>query len=164
VQARALMAGDLVFGWRLDLKHQLISARLALRRGEAGQALSIAGELETRAAGLGVPRYTSAARLLRHRAARALGMPTDPAEVAADLDGIEAAAAIEAWWWTGEVAADFGRRDWLEEAAQRAGRLARNAGRYADGMHTESARRLSTWQAALARRASSAGFGAVTEP
>jgi hypothetical protein len=164
VQARALLAGDLVFGWRLDLKHQLISARLALRRGEPGQALGIAGELETRAAGLGVPRYTSAARLLRHRAARALGMPTDPAKVAADLDGIEAAAAIEAWWWTGEVAADFGRRDWLEEAAQRAGRLARNAGSYADGMHTESARRLSTWQAALARRASSAGFGAVTEP
>ena len=127
-QARALLRGDLVFGWRLDLKHQLICARLALRRGEAGQALTIAGELETRAAGLGIPRYTSAARLLRHRAARALGMPADPGEVAADLDRIEAAVAIEAWWWTGDVAADFGVTAWHDRALADAGRLASQAG------------------------------------
>ena len=29
-QARALLHGDLVFGWRLELKHQLITGRLAL--------------------------------------------------------------------------------------------------------------------------------------
>jgi DNA-binding SARP family transcriptional activator len=151
-QARAHLGGDLVFGWRLDLKHQLISARLALRQGAAGQALRIAGDLEASAAALGIPRYTSAARLLRYRAARALGTPPAPGEVAADLDGIEAAVAIEAWWWTGEVAADFGRQDWLDLAAQRAARLARNAGGYADTMRQEATRRLGAWQAALARR------------
>ena len=35
-QAGALLDGDLVFGWRLELKHQFISARLALLRGDAG--------------------------------------------------------------------------------------------------------------------------------
>ena len=76
-------------------------------------------------------------------------MPVDPGEVAADLDGIEASVAIEAWWWTGEVAAEFGRPDWLDLAAQRAERLARNAGSYADRMRQEAARRLSAWQAVL---------------
>ena len=145
-EARALLHGDLVFGWRLDLKHQLISCRLALLRGEAEQALRGARELEARAAGLGIPRYTSAARLLRHRAARALGLPADPAEVAADLDRIEASVAIEAWWWTGEVAADFASRRWLDLAAERAERLARNAGSYAAGMREAAARRLDAWQ------------------
>ena len=54
-QARALLRGDLVFGWRLGLKHQLISARLALRQGEAGQALSIAGDLEIQLGRAGHP-------------------------------------------------------------------------------------------------------------
>jgi len=82
-QALALLQGDLVFGWRLALKHRLLSGRLALLRGEPEQALADASELESRAAELGVPRYTSVARLLRHRAERALGRPFDivlPAE------------------------------------------------------------------------------------
>jgi tetratricopeptide (TPR) repeat protein len=148
-EARDLMHGDLVFGWRLGLKHQLISGRLALRRGDAGQALEAARDLEARAAALGIPRYTGAARLLRHRAARALGRPADPAAVAADLGLIESAVAIEAWWWTGEVAADFASRPWLDLAAERAARLARNAGGYADVMRRAAAQRLDAWQAAL---------------
>jgi DNA-binding SARP family transcriptional activator len=147
-QARALLHGDLVFGWRLDLKHRLISGRLALCRGEPEQALSAAGDLADRAARLGIPRYTAAARLLRHRASRALGRPADPGEVAADLDRIEAAVAIEAWWWTGEVAADFASPAWLDLAAERAERLASHAGRYAEVMRQTAARRLATWQMA----------------
>lgn len=118
-EASALIRGDLVFGWRLDLKHRLISARLAVARGDAERAVGAAAELEARASGPGIPRYTSAARLLRHRAARALGMPADPGEVAADLDRIDTAVAIEAWWWTGEVAAEFASREWLDLAADR---------------------------------------------
>ena len=147
-QARALLHGDLVFGWRLDLKHRLISGRLALCRGEPEQALIAAGDLADRAARLGIPRYTAAARLLRHRASRALGRPADPGEVAADLDRIEAAVAIEAWWWTGEVAADFASPAWLDLAAERAERLASHAGRYAEVMRQAAARRLATWQMA----------------
>jgi hypothetical protein len=141
-QARVLLHGDLVFGWRLELKHQLISARLALLRGDAERALAGAGDLTARAAELGVPRYTSVARLLAHRANHALGVPVDPAAVAADLDLLDRCVAVEAWWWTGDVATGFARLAWLDRAADRAARLARASGRHADGLLREADRRL----------------------
>ena len=157
-QALALLRGDLVFGWRLELKHRLLAGRLALLRGDADQALADAGELEARAAGLGVPRYTSVARLLRHRAARALGRPVDAGAVAADLDLLDASVAIEAWWWTGDVAADFASSAWLDRAADRAGRLATHAGDYADVLRRAADQRLVAWRAAVGLcRARSAG-------
>jgi len=149
-EAAALLQGDLVFGWRLDLKHQLITGRLALLCGDAGQAADVAAGLESRAAALGVPRYVSVARLLRHRAHRALGWPVDLDCVQADLDLLDSAVAVEAWWWTGEVAADFANRAWLDRAADRAEQLARSAGGYADGLRRHADQRLSKWRA-LAR-------------
>ena len=142
-QAGALLVGDLVFGWRLELKHQFISARLALARGDAERALAGAGVLAARAAALGVPRYTSVARLLMHRANRALGLPVDPATVAADLDLLDSCVAIEAWRWTCDVATDFAQPAWLDRAADRAARLARGAGSHADALLREADRRLS---------------------
>ncbi len=95
-EAGALLVGDLVFGWRLELKHRLLTGRLALLRGDAEGALAEASELAARAGALGVPRYTSVARLLTHRANRALGLPVDLAVVAADLDLLDSCVAIEA--------------------------------------------------------------------
>ena len=142
-QARALLVGDLVFGWRLELKHQFISARLALLCGDAERARAGAGDLAASAAALGVPRYTSVARLLVHRANRALGVPVDPAAVVADLDLLDRCVAVEAWRWTCDVAADFAQPAWLDRAADRAARLARGAGSHADGLLREADRRLS---------------------
>jgi len=150
-QARALLVGNLVFGWRLELKHQLITARLALLRGDPEAALAAASELEARAAALGVPRYVSVARVLAHRARRALALPVDLDVVAADLDRVEAAVAVEAWWWTGETAADLAVPAWLDLAAERAGRLARSAGDHADTLRQAAARRLDDWQALIGR-------------
>ena len=130
-QARALLTGNLVFGWRLELKHQLITGRLALLRGDPEAALAAATDLETRAAALGVPRYVSVARVLGHRARRALRLPVDLGAVASDLDLVEGSVAVEAWWWTGEAAADFAVPAWLDVAADRAERLARQAGEHA---------------------------------
>ena len=141
-QARALLVGDLVFGWRLELKHQFVSARLALLRGDAERALAGADDLAARAAALGVPRYTSVARLLAHRANRALGVPVDPGAVAADLDLLDRCVAVEAWRWTCDVATDFAQPAWLDRAADRAARLARAAGSHADGLLREADRRL----------------------
>ena len=141
-QAASLLHGDLVFGWRLELKHQLITGRLALLRGDAERALDEANELETRAEALGVPRYTSVARLLAHRANHALGLTVDPGTVTADLDLLDRCVAIEAWRWTWDVAADFGNPVWLDRAADRAARLARDAGAYADDLRREADRRL----------------------
>jgi DNA-binding SARP family transcriptional activator len=148
-QARALLRGDLVFGWRLELKHRLLSGRLALLRGDPERARADAGELESRAAELGVPRYTSVARLLRHRADRALGRPVDAAAVEADLDLLDASVAIEAWWWTGDVAADFASPAWLDRAAERVRQLASHAGQHADGLRRAADQRLAAWRAAV---------------
>ena len=141
-EAGALLHGDLVFGWRLQLKHQLITGRLALLHGDAERALAEASDLAARAAELGVPRYTSVARLLAHRASHALGRPVDPGAVAADLDLLDRCVAIEAWRWTCDVAADFAQPAWRDRAADRAARLAQGAGNYADGLLREADRRL----------------------
>ena len=156
-QAQALLRGDLVFGWRLELKHRLLSGRLALLRGDPERALADASELESRAAELGVPRYTSVARLLRHRADRALGRPVAAGAVEADLDLLDASVAIEAWWWTGDVAADFASPVWLDRAAERARLLASQAGDHADGLRRAADRRLAAWRAAAGLYARSAG-------
>jgi DNA-binding SARP family transcriptional activator/tetratricopeptide (TPR) repeat protein len=141
-EAGALLRGDLVFGWRLRLKHQLISGRLALASGEAERARADAGDLASRAAGLGVPRYASVARLLMYRADCALGRPVDLAAVTADLDLLDRCVAIEAWRWTCDMAADFGLPAWRDRAADRTARLARDAGDYQDGLRREADRRL----------------------
>jgi tetratricopeptide (TPR) repeat protein len=150
-QARTLLTGDLVFGWRLELKHQLITGRLALLRGDPEAALTVAAELETRAAALGVPRYVSVARVLAHRARRALRLPVDLDAVAADLDLVEESVAVEAWWWTGEAAAAFAAPAWLDVAADRAERLARQAGEHAGTLRRAAARRLDDWRAVSER-------------
>jgi hypothetical protein len=148
-EAGALLVGDLVFGWRLELKHRLLTGRLALLRGDAEGALAEASELAARAGALGVPRYTSVARLLTHRANRALGLPVDLAVVAADLDLLDSCVAIEAWRWTCDVATDFANPAWLDLAADRAARLARGAGSYADGLLREADQRLARRRAAV---------------
>jgi DNA-binding SARP family transcriptional activator/tetratricopeptide (TPR) repeat protein len=132
--AELLTPGDLVFGWRLAFKHQLITARLALYQGAAEQARAVAAELAVAAAALGVPRYASVARLTGHLASRSLGLPVDAAAVTADLDLVDRSAAIEAWRWTGELGAAFADSGWLRRAEDRAGRLASQAGDHADSL------------------------------
>jgi tetratricopeptide (TPR) repeat protein len=141
-QAAALLHGDLVFGWRLHLKHRLITGRLALLRGDATRALAEARELEARAVALGVPRYVCVARLLAHRANHALGRRVDAGSVAADLDLLDSCVAIEAWWWTFDVAIDFANPAWLDRAADRTAQLAKDAGRYGDGLRRAADQRL----------------------
>jgi hypothetical protein len=62
-----------------------------------------------------------------------------------------AAVAVEAWWWTGETAADLAFPAWLDLAAGRAERLARSAGDHADTLRQAAARRLDDWQALIGR-------------
>jgi len=50
--------------------------------------------------------------------------------------------AIEAWRWTCDVATDFAQPAWLDRAGDRAARLARDAGRHADGLRREADLRL----------------------
>lgn len=148
-QARELLRGNLVFGWRLELKAQLISGRLALLRGDLNAAEATSGELVARATALGVPRYVSVGRLLAHQARHRLGGTPDRNEVAADLDLLDASVGVEAWRWTGEVAADLGVAAWIDRAAQRADRLASYAGPYAAGLRAAARDKVRSWRAAL---------------
>jgi hypothetical protein len=84
--------------------------------------------------------------VLGHRACRALGLPVDLDAVAADLDLLEASVAVEAWWWTGETAAGLAVPAWLDAAADRAERLARQAGDHADALRQAAASRLDAWR------------------
>jgi len=146
-EALSLLGGDLVFGWRLELRHCLVSGELALLQSAAEPARDLGCTLAERAAALGVPRYLGAGRLLRYRADRVLGVPPDLDAVAADLDLLDGAMAMEAWWWTGEVAAEFGVPAWLDRAAQRAERLAANAGPHGDVLRRALAARMRGWEA-----------------
>ena len=150
-QASDLLRGDLVFGWRLDLKLRLLTARLALLCGEPDRAAGQARELERRAQDLAIPRYVSVARLLRHRADHRLGQPASREQVAADLDLLDSSVAIEAWWWTGDLAADYGVPAWLDRAAGHVAGLARHAGSYAGGLQDAAARRMQSWQSLIDR-------------
>jgi hypothetical protein len=146
--ARSSLQGDLVFGWRLSLKHQLISCRAGLLRGEPEATAALARQLESSAELLGVPRYICIARLLQHRARHAMGEPVDLDAVAADLAGVERTAAIEAWWWIGDTAADLGIGQWLGRAADRVSGLARFAGEHAETLRRAADRRLDQWHKA----------------
>ncbi len=150
--ARAKLTGDLVFGWRLALKADLIEARLAGLQGDHDRAIRVAEQLADAAAALGVPRYASAARILRHRAGAAAGQPVDLAAVEADLRELEQSMAVEAWWWTGETAAALGVPQWLDRSADQAARLAAAAGEHADTLRRHAATRSQQWQRALSRR------------
>ena len=76
-------------------------------------------------------------------------MPVDLAAVEADLDLLEGAVAIEAWWWTGETAADLHVPGWVVRAADSAARLARASGEREKGLRAAAAQRLDTWKAAV---------------
>ena len=145
-EADQLLSGDLVFGWRLAFRQQLLSARLALLVGDAEQAQSAASELAGRATALSVPRYASVARLTGHLAVRMLGVPADPAAVEADLDLLDRSAAIEAWRWTGDLGAAFGITSWLDRAEERVSRLAAQAGDHAAQLRQAADARLVDWR------------------
>jgi hypothetical protein len=149
-EALTLLDGELVFGWRLELRHWLVSGELALRRGAPEQASDLGRRLAERAAALGVPRYLAAGRLLGYRADRALGVPPDLDAVSQALDLLDGALAVEAWWWTGEVAAELGVPAWLDRAAQRAERLAAGAGAHGDGLRRALAVRMRDWESSRA--------------
>jgi DNA-binding SARP family transcriptional activator/tetratricopeptide (TPR) repeat protein len=144
--AAQLLSGDLVFGWRLAFRHQLLTSRLELLLGDAERAQSAAGELAAAAAALGVPRYASVARLTVRLADRMLGLPADHKALADDLDLLDASAAIESWRWTGEVGAAFGNADWLDRAEERVSRLAGRAGGHAAQLRRVADGRLAAWR------------------
>lgn len=150
-KARAALHGDLVFGWRLAMRWQLLDGQRLLLAGAPEDALRVAEDLREAAVRSGVPRYDAAARLLAHRARHALGEPVDPDVAWRDLDGLEHAVRVEAWWWAGQTGAELGRPEWVDRAERLAAELAGAAGPYGDTLRAEADRRLAEWRAVTAR-------------
>lgn len=145
-QAACLFEGDLVFGWRLALKLALLRARLSLLSGDAERALTEADTLYKTAIDLGVPRYSSIGRLLVHQAHAALGQRVDPVTARRDLETVESAIRLEAWWWAGETGAALGADDLVDRAESLADHLARASGSHGDELRAEADRRLAAWR------------------
>ncbi|WP_141006269.1 ATP-binding protein [Nocardioides humi] len=148
-KASGALVGDLVFGWRLAMKRQLLLAQVHLLREEPEAALSVALALAAAAARGGVPRYDACASLLAHRARHALGEPVDPAAAWRDLGRVERAVGIEAWWWAGSTGAALGDERWLGRSAELVAGLADAAGRHADVLRDAAGRQLDRWQATV---------------
>lgn len=146
VQAEAELRGDLVFGWRLEMKLASLRARLALAVGDAEAALTAADDLVRIARQAGVPRYESVAALLGHRARARLGGPVDLAAVESDLRLTARSVGVEAWWWAGETAADLGVPAWIGLAETWAHGLAAASGSHRPVLHRHADRRLAKWR------------------
>jgi DNA-binding SARP family transcriptional activator/tetratricopeptide (TPR) repeat protein len=146
-QAAALIEPTLVFGWRLELKRQYIAARIALARGDDIRALDLSTTLDQVATSMGVPRYFGAARLLAHRARHRLGERVDLVAVERDLDVVDAAVGIEAWWLTGEVGAELKVERWIDRAVSGVEQVAANAGEHAARLRAYADERIASWQA-----------------
>ena len=141
--AKALWTPRLTFGWRLDLRIRLERARLGLLGGDANTAAHIAADVAADAARLGVPRYSSVARLVVARARHRAGASVDLDAVGRDVDTLDDAIGIDAWWVTAEVARDFGITTWHRTARERAGRLASAAAGNDDALSAAGERLLS---------------------
>jgi tetratricopeptide (TPR) repeat protein len=143
---RALEDGDLVFGWRLDMKLRMLRARLALDSASPGEALELANGLRNDAERSGVPRYASVAALLVHRARHDLGESVDLDAVDRDLLLAQRSIALEAWWWTGETGAALGLEAWVDRAESMAAALSRLAGPHEEALQKHAERRIAEWR------------------
>ncbi len=150
-RARPALAGNLVFGWRLAMKLQLLDAQVRLLVDDPAGGLLLAEQLREDAVRVGVPRYDASARLVGHRARAALGEPVDLDRAWQDLAELEQAVRVEAWWWAGETGAALGQSRWLARSEQLAADLARAGGGHADALRAEADRRLADWRAVSAR-------------
>ena len=127
-RARAMLTTQLTFGWRLDLRLRLETARLALLVDKPTDAVETSLIVERDASLLGVARYATVARLVNARARARLGEAPDLAAIERDLDALDVAVGIDSWWVTAEVARDFSIPIWRDLALTRAALLGRRAG------------------------------------
>lgn len=101
--ARAL--GDRhALAWRHRMRGDLYAANVALARGDADEALSIAADLVTKASAMGVERPRVLGGLVVAQAEHALELSVDLDKLDALLEALGRLAGLEAWRLTAGVA------------------------------------------------------------
>jgi hypothetical protein len=135
--ARGAYGPNLTFGWRLEMRRQLLQARLHLLLREPAEARSLAEAVHRLATAADVPRYGDEAALVRVRASAAMG------ERFGEVDGAESilerlplTIGIDAWWTVAEAARDLDDDVLRREADKLAAALARLAGDEGGGVST----------------------------
>ncbi len=148
--AAALVAASEHYGpawvnnrWRCEQRAGIIAARLSLVNGSPGEALDAAEAVAAAAEKRGDRRYSTFAALMMARANARLGHPADADATAGHLERLAAVAAMEAWWFAADVAADTGLEIARVVADRSASLLADNSGVYADVFARAAAQRLS---------------------
>jgi hypothetical protein len=131
-----------VMRWRIDLRHDLLHARLALADGDHDRAADLAQQVRREADRLGVPRYAHQADLLAARVVLRRGERADLDALEATAVALGTAAPLESWWLLGELAQETGEHRFRDLAAQRADALVAGAGPYADTLHAAAHRLL----------------------
>ena len=129
-EAEPLQHVEHALRWRHQLRHRLLTARVALAHGDATGAVQAAEDLLAVARSIGGRKYVVLASILAARARTAAGERIEPKAVQPHLDALDEVAGLEAWWVTGEMAAAFGVAGWWGQAEERAARLAGAAGEH----------------------------------
>jgi tetratricopeptide (TPR) repeat protein len=129
-----------VMRWRIDLRHDLLQARLALADGDGDRAAELADAVAHEAARLGVPRYTCQAEVLSAQVLMRRGAALDLDALDRTCAQLAEAAPLESWWLLAELARVSGEARFHELAVHRVDALVAGAGPYAD--HLRAAARL----------------------
>ena len=123
--ASALMQDVYGYRWRHELRVHLLGGRIALMRGSADLALSLAEQLIETATDRYAPRYAQLGEVLRLQAHAAMEAEPPSADALAELSSsLSALAGVEAWWVMAELGASLGSDFCFELAAGHRDRLA----------------------------------------
>lgn len=131
-RARPLQDEVATMRWRHELRAALLGARLSLAAGAPEEALAKAAAVAEDAAAINVPRYVCLAQVVELRARMATGGSVEADHAAALVERLTSAAALEAWWLTGGIAAAMGSEALWARADAEVARLARGAGQWSE--------------------------------
>jgi DNA-binding SARP family transcriptional activator/tetratricopeptide (TPR) repeat protein len=125
-----------VMKWRIDLRHGLLAARLALAAGDHDTATERGLQVLAEAGRLGVSRFGAQAQALLARAELARGDRVDLDALERTAKAVTAGAPLESWWLLAELARDTGEPLFRRLAEKRVTLLVAGAGPWAEGLRT----------------------------
>jgi DNA-binding SARP family transcriptional activator len=121
-----------VMRWRIDLRHGLLAARLALAAGNPDAATEQGEAVLAQAGRLGVTRFRAQAQALLARAELARGDRVDLDALERTARAVTAGAPLESWWLLAELARDTGEPLFSTLAEQRVDLLLAGAGPWSE--------------------------------
>ncbi len=132
VNADEMSGMKYAFVWHARLRHDLLTARLAMADGRYEEADYLATGVARSASRLRLPRYVTVAKLVCAAARAEDGRPVDLSAAADLLSGLDRLAGPEAWWITAGLARSCRVDSWWTAAEKRVADLAAGAGPFGE--------------------------------